>query len=97
MNRKELVSHRNLKDESGKTFTVEYYVTVDSSKLEEPEPAYGVLIEKFDLESPESYEASCCFHEYGPAFAIAEKLSRYSVTPSGAEETIESLLEYINR
>lgn len=97
MTKKELVSHKKMQSENGNSFRVEYFITKESGKLNELEPGYGLLIEKLEMDAVEIYEAPCCFHEYAPAYAMAEKLSRYSVTPSGAEETIESLLEYLNR
>lgn len=97
MNKRELVSHKKIQSPTGKPFEVGYYITMESGRLNDFSPGYGIIIEKCDQGDIEVYEATGCFYEYAPAFAMAEKLSRYSVTPSGAEETIESILEYINR
>ncbi len=97
MFKRELVSQKKFQTDSGHSFRVEYYITKDSGRLNELTPGYGILIEKNEHGQIETYEATGCFHEYAPAYAMAEKLSRYGVTPMAAEETIESILEYINR
>ena len=97
MLKRELVSCKNFHTDTGATFRVEYFITKDHGKLNELTPGYGILIEKNENGIIETYEAACCFHEYAPAYSIAEKLARYGVTPVAAEETLESILEFINR
>ncbi|MBN1622918.1 MAG: hypothetical protein JXN10_01165 [Clostridia bacterium] len=97
MFKRELISQKKFHTDTGLSFMVEYYITMDEGKLNELTPGYGVLIEKNEQGIIETYDASCCFHEYAPAYAMAEKLSRFGVTPVAAEETIEAILEYINR
>jgi len=97
MLKRELVSCKKFHTENGDSFMVEYFITMESGKLNELTPGYGILIEKNEKGNIETYEAARCFHEYAPAYSIAEKLSRYGVTPVAAEETLESILEFINR
>ncbi|HRX42386.1 MAG TPA: DUF6514 family protein [Clostridia bacterium] len=94
---RELVSSKNFHAENGNPFKVEYFITKEHGRLNDLIPGYGILIEKNENGIIETYEASNCFHEYAPAYSMAEKLSRYGVTPVAAEETIEAILEYINR
>ena len=92
MQTKDLVSTRKLGH-----FTVDYYITFSHGTVGESGPSYGISIEKREGENVESYDASCCFYEYSPAYALAEKLARHAVTPIGAEETIEVILESFSR
>lgn len=88
MLKKDLISSRKICN-----FTVDYYITFDSSTVDEPGSLYGIAIEKHEGAENETFNASCCFTKYLPAYALIEKLSRHGVTPVGAEETIEVILE----
>ena len=90
---KKLFRSDTLKDDNGNGFTVNYYITKETSIIAECIPPYGISIEKTaETNSADVYSAARCFTSEKKAELLLCRLSDYSVTPVSAEEAIEALI-----
>lgn len=81
-------------DDNGADFTVDYLITKSSHKLKDGSTCYGIRVQKSPAADESSnYEALGCFTNESNARLLIEKLYEHTVTPAGAEEVVDILLD----